>query len=497
MAETPREPESARPVEPDDVYVPVEGDDEEMPRRAASAEFVVDASVGSEVLMREAMDPANQSLRDALRLSYRVLQVVILVLIVLFIFSGFKTVEAQQSGVLLRWGKILTVNGSQALDKGLQFSWWPYPAGEFVLFDETDRRVNLGTHFWPRLRPGQSLEDAVNAASTNNFLRPGADGSVLTRGGDIAHIQVQAEYEIDEPVSFVKALENTATRAGGFDADRLVELSLKRATVHVAAGLDLESFVDLSEQGKADIRSSAQTFLDDLGSGIRIVGVSTPIDPTPVLSIKQVYGRLQEAQGNASNMIELARQDSRSTLVGVAGDRYLELVDLINRYEDALALGSEAESAELIAAINARLESDQVSGDVAKIVQRARSYRNDIELTLGAEARRLDSLLPAYREHPRQVVSRLWSEVYAGVLSREDAEIFRVPGDIGAMKISLSGLDHIRELRRKNTLRAKELEAWMEGEDLENPFIRGVGDMQLSGPGRQLNRAGGSLAEDE
>jgi hypothetical protein len=361
-----------------------------------------------------------------------------------------------------------------------------------VLFEETDRRVNLGTHFWPRLRPGQSLEDAVNAASTNNFLRPEVDGSVITKGGDIAHIQLLAEYEIDEPVSFVKCVENTGTRDDALDADRLVELALKRATVHAAASLELEEFVDLSEQGKADIRSSAQSFLDDLGSGVRVVDVSTPLDPTPVLSIKQVFGRLQEAQGNASNMIEQARQDSRSTLVGAAGDRYLELVNLINEYEDALALGQESDAK--LAAINSRLESDQVSGLVAKIIQRSQSYRNDIELTLGAEARRLDSLLPAYREHPRQVVSRLWSEVYAGVLSREDAELFRVPSDIGTMKISLSGLNHIRELRRKNMLRQKERAAWLEGEDLENPWIRGVRDMQTDpGPGRQLNRSGGSL----
>jgi hypothetical protein len=42
----------------------------ETPRRAASAEFEVQAEVGSQAALREAMDPANQSLTEALRLSF-------------------------------------------------------------------------------------------------------------------------------------------------------------------------------------------------------------------------------------------------------------------------------------------------------------------------------------------------------------------------------------------------------------------------------------------
>ena len=61
---------------PDAGGVPVEEEpaEEDAPRRAASAQFVVQSEVGSQALLREAMDPANQSLREALRLSFRVLQ---------------------------------------------------------------------------------------------------------------------------------------------------------------------------------------------------------------------------------------------------------------------------------------------------------------------------------------------------------------------------------------------------------------------------------------
>src|SRR5436190_5760703 len=70
---------------------PMEVEDSDAPRRAASARLIVDSQVGSEAALREAMDPANQSLAEALRLSFKVLQVVILVLVALFLVSSCKT----------------------------------------------------------------------------------------------------------------------------------------------------------------------------------------------------------------------------------------------------------------------------------------------------------------------------------------------------------------------------------------------------------------------
>src|SRR6185503_3460290 len=105
-------PQDQSPVESEPLQ------EEEAPRRAASAQFVVEGSVGSEAALREAMDPANQSLAEALRLSFRVLQVVILVLIVLFMISGIQTVKEGQTGVMTRFGKVVPIDGQEALSPG-------------------------------------------------------------------------------------------------------------------------------------------------------------------------------------------------------------------------------------------------------------------------------------------------------------------------------------------------------------------------------------------
>ena len=90
--------------EHDDLSMPPP--EEEAPRRAASARLEVRGGPGREAMLREALDPANQSLRDALRLSFRVLQLVMVVLVVVFLFSGLKTIEPGQIGLRLQLGQL-------------------------------------------------------------------------------------------------------------------------------------------------------------------------------------------------------------------------------------------------------------------------------------------------------------------------------------------------------------------------------------------------------
>ena len=122
MAENERQHENDQtPIEALSKGTPVEGEflDEDSPRRAASAEFEVSAEAGSEAAIREAMDPANQSFADALRLSFRILQLGILALVAVFLFSGFQTVEEGDLGVKTRFGAIVGTPGVEQVGPGL------------------------------------------------------------------------------------------------------------------------------------------------------------------------------------------------------------------------------------------------------------------------------------------------------------------------------------------------------------------------------------------
>ena len=80
---------------------------DDAPRREASAQLQVSEPIAAEAAIRQAMDPANQSLGEALKLSYRLLQFAILGLLVTFLFSGFQTVKEGFSGVKTVFGRVV------------------------------------------------------------------------------------------------------------------------------------------------------------------------------------------------------------------------------------------------------------------------------------------------------------------------------------------------------------------------------------------------------
>jgi membrane protease subunit HflK len=454
--------------------VPIEGVEplevEPQPRRAASARFEVETEVGSEAALREAMDPANQSLAEALRLSFRVLQVVIVVLVALFLISGFRTVKGNESGVMLRFGRIVEVDGQQALEPGLRRNLLPYPGGEFIIFDVENLKVDLGDTFWPTIPANVTLDHAIERSHIRSALKPGEVGTVIAGDGDLAHLKLNAEYEIAGPVSYVEHI-----KLG--DADRIVELALQRAAVHAAAGLSLQELVDQPEEAEARIGQAAQEVLDSLDCGIRLKRVHLP-DTKPPFAIVKVYGELQNAREGAREMIERARQEADEELIQMAGPNYADLSRLIESFEEAEDLNDAGRAETLLAEINSLLESDEVRGEVREIIERAKAYESEIERTLGSEARWFATILPQYRAQPDLVVRRLWVEARRAVMGQDDVEIFRVLPGQGTIDVSISGSEDVADRRRRNRQDQRERDARLEAAGLIDPYQRRAEDFE-------------------
>ncbi len=422
----------------------------EAPRRAASAQLVVEAEVGADAELREAMDPANQSLADALRLSYRVLQFVILALLALFLVSGFQRVDDSQSGVMLRFGRIVEVDNQRALAPGLRRNLLPYPAGEFVIFDVGSRSVDIPTTFFPVLPSNMSLDQAIERASPKGTLRAGQVGYVLTDDGDIAHLKAAATYEIIDPVRLVERLNVD-------DADRTVKLALDRAIVASAAGLVLQELIEQPEVVRDLIRINAQDLLDTIDCGIRITDVQL-LDAKPPFAIVKVYRELQNAREESRREIVNARQEATEALIEAAGARWRVLAELIDRYQREEDLGNTVRGTELMGEINAVLESNELGGAIGEMIARANAHESEIELTLGREAQRFHDLLPSYRAQPYLVCKRQWLTAVSDVLDNKDIEIIRVPAELGNIDIAISGSEEIARIRRQELLKRRQRE---------------------------------------
>lgn len=444
-------------------------------RRAASAEFVVDSDVGSAAALREAMDPANRSLTDALQMSFRVLQLVIIVLLVLFLFSGFKTVGASQAGVATVWGRIIDRDG---LEPGLQMN-WPPPIGEFVLFEAEGRLVDDNRAFLSQDLRDQGMQVALQSSGSQDLLDPIRDGSVLTDGGELAHIQIAAKYRIASPATFLSTLADA-------EADSIVRVALERAVVHVSASNTLRNLQDdlSNEEIEEMIIDSAQTVLDDINSGMKISEVSVMSELIPPIRILKKQEEFSQSRQRAAEKIERANKFAQESLIGVAGKSYPELAKLVMEYEEAWVLDSP-DLDQRLSDINSFFEGEEIAGLAARTISTAQRFQSRVDQGLGREARRFAGLLPSYREHPDLVIAEKWLEAYASVMGQPDVEIMYVPEGLGSMGLDITGLESVRDIRRRADIEAREKSVNLLGGTSSDYMMR-ASEINIGKAGRQL-----------
>ncbi|MDG2201083.1 MAG: SPFH domain-containing protein [Phycisphaerales bacterium] len=463
-----------------DLNVPIEPqpmDIEAPARRVASAEFNVDAEIGSEAALREAMDPANKSLTDALHMSFRVLQFVIIVLLVLFLFSGFKTIGNNESGVATTWGRVDDIEG---LGPGFHMN-WPAPVGGFVVVGTEPRTATDGRAFLASTGGAINEEDAIQNTLASSGLVPGRDGSVLVEGGELAHVEISVQYEVADVVEFIEQLPAGAP-------PRLVQLAIQRAVVHVGAKHTLQQLRETlsAEELRALIRAEAQATLNAVDSGIRIVDVILEEKFLPPRFIQKSFEEFTVNRQLAQQVIQTAQKEADELLIKTTGEYYAELTNLIDRYEEAWELDSP-DAASIMEQINAFFDGDRVAGVSSNYINNAYGYLANIDTSVGMEARRFQGLLDAYREHPQLVVAQRWLEVYGEVMDRPDVEVMYVPRQLGSMALDLSGLQAVKDIRRRTEMQRRELEATYRDLDLLGSTLKRVDEMKEAGrAGRQL-----------
>lgn len=449
-------------------------------RTGKSAILNVESQGNSRASMREAMDPANQSLGEALRLSYRLLQVAIAGLVVTFFVSGFQSIPEGVTGIRTIFGSIAGDSGNEIVAPGLQ-PFWPYPIGEFSTMQQR-QSLDVRDAFWPfRAQKDVTLEMATDSADSNEPIRPGRDGSVITADGDLAHLQLTVDYSIVDPVSML-------TQIGADKADALVRSVMQRAVVQTVAQYTLLELLEQRDTPALDIRERMQASLDELHVGIQI-GTVVIVERTAPLAVRGALRRVQTAREDMKTNLEKARQESNAKLVGVAGPNYGVILEMIHVYELLLASGDQAGSDLQLTKIGQRFEQPDISGEASRIILQAKGYQSTLVATLAKETRRLTSLAQSYKENPKQLVQQLWLDAVRQSISQNEVEVFSVPNELDRYVIRVKSSPDIMQMRRESELARKKMAAAMIGADLPS-FQLGSRQIMIDRPGRRLEKTG-------
>jgi regulator of protease activity HflC (stomatin/prohibitin superfamily) len=422
------------------------------------------------------LDPANQSLAEALGLVFRLLQLAMLGLFVYFALSGFQSIRENEKGVRLVFGKKTATD----LPPGFQFS-YPFPVGELVRVDTGEQQMNLMESFWPALSPeqkGQPLSQLVSSSAWYG-MKPERDGSLITGDENLAHTQWQVRFHRSDAAAWIENVLDLESER------QLVQAAVERGVMQAVGQVTIDELLKsggaTGEQGAVAQRAQeiAQETLDRVGAGLRIDQLTLKQKVSPFAVYKD-FSDVQSAEQKAGTARDAADTESRERLNQAAGAAYPYLVAQIDRYEEALTRGDTAGQAQVMETIRSLLDgrpvtidgevvANQSSGRVKELINDARSYRTSVVSQARSDLERYKAKLAQFRVNPNVVVQGDWTDAMSKLLGRESVDIWWASPaakhvdmwlnrDVGAEK-------EYQELRKREKLKADEEQKLREAND--------------------------------
>jgi len=126
------------------------------------------------------LDAAGVSLYEALRISFVILKVIMLLLVIIFLASGFRTVGPDEQALVLRFGRIRGIGESRLLGPGLHWV-FPYPIYEIVKIPVGKKSDVSVDSFWYFQTEEEKLPGGTKRSYVPPTLDPLKDGYCITR----------------------------------------------------------------------------------------------------------------------------------------------------------------------------------------------------------------------------------------------------------------------------------------------------------------------------
>jgi membrane protease subunit HflK len=313
-------------------------------------------------------DAGSQALAEALRSSFAIVKIVMLLMVVAFFSSGFFQVGPQEKAVILRFGKPVGEGQKALLTSGLHWS-FPYPIDEVVKIPITEIQKVSSTVGWYFTTPEQELSGEEPSAGLS--LDPAVDGYVITADRNIIHTRATLYYHIDDPIRFVFDFES---------ASNTVQNALDNSLLFTAAKFNVDDILTRDVAGFHDAvlqRVSDLTEQEQLG----IVIDQCEVQSIPPRQLADVFAQVTDARENRNKLLN----DAHS-------------------YENQVLLESGAQA--------------------SSITNLAESARARYVESLTAEAKRFSDLLPQYEGNPSLFAQQTLIAAMSGILTNVQDKIF-------------------------------------------------------------------------
>lgn len=396
------------------------------------------------------LDPAQQSLAEALRVSFGILKLAMFALLVAYAFSGTFSVGSNEVALRLRFGDYVGDPGSRVLERGTYLA-APFPIEQIVKVDTRPTALSLDQEFWFETGSEDTgLSRGQLQARNARPLNPLRDGSLITGDSNIVHAKWTLTWRVTDPVAF---LDNIGSKKDGAEFVRLVaQQGIVQAVSQQTADDLLRGIVN-----RELAVGLMQRRLDAARSGLSIDQLTLDKVTAP-MRVAASFDAVTSAESERAGSIVSAQQQRARILGEAAGEAHQPLLVLIGAYEVAIERGDTAAAAAAQQAIDASLESLSVEGiplggQVSRVINAAKTYRTQIVERVASEAQAFRELLPQYERNPRLVLSKLWEDARENILTGDVETFYTVAGQL---ELQLNRDPALQKERQKEQLKLKQ-----------------------------------------
>ena len=375
----------------------------------------------------EELDAASRSLSEALRISFIILKVIMIILIVAFLASGFETVDSGEQAIVLRLGKIRGAGEGRLLNPGAHWI-LPYPIDEIVKIP-VKTKVNLTINsFWyyqtredmlsgakPRVRPGVGLKPltdgyCLSRSEKDAETATGSDGSDY----NIVHTKWQLTYQIDDPESFFRSMYVRDITPGddyfevitGADGVKpLLQNLFEDAVVTTMVNYTIDDAISSRKKIPEDVQSLLQEKLDEIESGIKVESIQlTKSEPPP--HTREAFDASTVASQTKDKVETQAKSYAAITLNEAAGPDAERLFAAL--HDETV----DEQTKELL--------WSELGGTAREKMADAQAYKTKIVENAKANADYLQRLLPEYKLRPKLVVQKIYLDAMKRIFANAD-----------------------------------------------------------------------------
>ncbi|MEM9109334.1 MAG: SPFH domain-containing protein [Planctomycetota bacterium] len=334
------------------------------------------------------LDAAQQSLSDALRVSFRVLKVVMVLLMIVYVFSGVFRVDEKNTAVRYRFGEEIGTYGP-----GWHFG-LPFPIEQIVMVPSNTQTIRLNESFWYN-----NPEDQAPEALAMQPLNPLNDSFLITGDTNVIHVQFGVNYVIDP-----ERVDDYLRNIGTIDrANEMVQTAVEQAMIHYVATANVEDIITRGSFKTQTIADLTQTVLNDLAAGITIQQVLIDNNNQSMPNqVRQAYVGVTQAQADKAKTIQEARRQSNQILGETAGGAHTELLTMIRAYEWSLAGDLDGLAAALRSVLNKSLTELRLPS--AQVMEAIDAYQQAATDAVGTVDESLQTQLEASTTSLMQVL---------------------------------------------------------------------------------------------